>query len=107
MQKESEVTDITLVWETVEVLEKIDDPVNPRVFFVIDPEPRTIKERREPGKKSIGTGKFISQLKPNHRVEAATGKVFRKKTRVEAEAVISQVTVKPPPKWLSDRGVTF
>ena len=107
MQKESEVIDIALVWETVEVLEEIDDPTNPRVFFVVNPETRTIQEKREPGKKSIGTGKFIYQLKPNHHVDAATGKVFRKKTQAEAEAAISQVVVKAPPKWLSDRGVTF
>ena len=107
MQKESEVIDIALVWETVEVLEEIDDPANPRVFFVVNPETRTIQEKREPGKKSIGTGKFIYQLKPNHHVDAATGKVFRKKTQAEAEAAISQVVVKAPPKWLSDRGVTF
>lgn len=47
----------------------------------------------------------VQKLKPECRIDEVTGKVYRKKTRQEAVAVIPVVEAKVPPKWMQDKGV--
>lgn len=55
----------------------------------------------------ISTGEFVKKLKDGIRLDEKTGKLYRRRTRKEAEALITVPISSTPPKWMQDRGVSL
>ena len=96
MEAETEVS-VREAVETVPVLE--NSKTETETFYKLNPETGEIDTLQRPLK--VDSGKRMKRLKPGHCLDKATGKIYRRKTRAEAEASVPIIEPKPMPPWLA------
>ena len=72
-------------------------------YFALNPDSGKVEKRQRKVRVERATGKMATRLKPGVRIDEQTGKLYRKKTREEAEAEIELVPIKPLPAWMAAR----
>ena len=107
MNEEVEVLEMDAV-ELVEMQKEIEvDTEKTETKYVFDAEIGRVKAEIMSilEKQKVGIGEFEKQLKDGIRLDEKTGKLFRKKTRVEVLPFVVVPSIPEIPKWMRDRGV--
>jgi len=108
LSEEVETTEAEAL-ETVEKKEKIKVKGEPKQIYQFDAASGTVKQVtvEKDEEQEIGTGEFVTRFKTGYRLDAEIGKIWRKKTRAEAEQEIKIPALEQPPAWLQARGVSL
>ena len=104
MDEDVEETDLNAAFESVELMESIEEEIDEEYWELDIKEKKTTKKTRKVKRTSQRpTGEFEDTLKAGYRFDEKTGKLMRTKTRPEAETSIELPKKQKMPDWLKKR----
>ncbi len=88
---------IDTAFVNVEIEEESIDGEEISYEYVTENGKAKIRQKRTPRKVTRGTGRYRKEPKPGVRFDERTGKLYRKRTRDEAAALLKPSDIEPPP----------